>query len=637
MCGINGIFHCSSEKNTQQQRSIVTKMNHTLRHRGPDDSGIWDSDQGLTLGHVRLSILDLSAQGHQPMHSTCGRYTVVFNGEIYNFQSIKSQLNQQNYRGSSDTEVMLNAFSQWGIQQSLAQFNGMFALAVWDHKDQTLTLARDKVGKKPLYYGRVGQYFVFSSELKTFADVPGFTGEVDCQALSLFLRYNYIPAPQSIFTGIAKLPSATYLTLPLEKLPSIDDFGVHMTPYWSASDQAVNGFNQPFQGTLSEAVDQLDDLLTDATQLRMVADVPIGILLSGGVDSTTVAGVMQKLSSRPVKSYSLGFEKSDKDEAQVAKKIAQHLKMDHHELYISGQDALSVVPEIPKIYDEPFADSSQIPTYLIAKLASQDITVGLTGDGGDELFYGYNRYFRNNKSWSVQRKIPHLIKNVMAKITHMREQRHRFETPLSKTLADISAHSALAMYSNRISKWQKPEQWVLNTEAVLSDQWGKVEAMGIEGCENNMMLFDYLQYLCDDILVKVDRASMANSLELRSPLLDTRLAEFAWRLPMAYKYQKSRGKHVLRQVLHRYVPSSLTQQPKKGFGSPIKQWLKGPLQEWAEDLLSADRLRQQGFFNVDYVRHIWLQYKDHNQKYHTHLWNILMFQAWYENMVKRLH
>ena len=630
MCGINGVLNFSNQIKPNEQFSILAEMNKSLGHRGPDDSGIWQNDNGLALGHTRLSIIDLSTQGHQPMHSDCGRYTIVFNGEIYNYLLLKKELKQYNYHGYSDTEVILAAFSEWGIEESLRRFNGMFAIAVWDQKLETLTLARDKVGKKPLYYGGIGEYFVFTSELKTLKNIPGFQAEIDRQTLVLFLRYNYIPTPYSIYKGIFKLQAGTSMSLNQSNLQSTLDFEPYIKPYWSALSTAHEQFSKPSQTNETEAVDQLDHLITDSTQMRMISDVPIGILLSGGVDSTTVAGVMQKLSKTPIKSYSLGFENSDKDEAQAAKKIANYLKTDHHELYISGNDALEIVPKIPEIYDEPFADSSQIPTYLISKLASNEIKVALTGDGGDELFYGYNRYFRNTKSWKIQQNIPAIARKIIAKSITSKGRKQGIETRFKKLAADISAEHCLDMYNNRISKWVQPEILVLGGKAILSDKFQDVKSLEINEVENNMMLFDYVQYLSDDILVKVDRASMANSLELRNPLLDYRIAEFAWSLPTTLKYRNSHGKFILRQVLNRYIPKSLTQQPKKGFGSPIKKWLKGPLLEWAEELLNEKRLKEEGIFDAKQVTKIWHDFKTSNQKYHTHLWNILMFQAWYE-------
>ncbi|WP_158770262.1 asparagine synthase (glutamine-hydrolyzing) [Paraglaciecola sp. L1A13] len=628
MCGISGLFRLNASSNLSV---ILKNMNATLTHRGPDDNGVWVEEPGIGLGHTRLAIQDVSHSGHQPMSSSCGRYVMVFNGEVYNFEEIRKELTQQRFKGYSDSEVVLYAIAQFGLAEALRKFNGMFALAVWDKQEQTLSLARDRVGKKPLYFGRNAGYFCFASELKALKAIPGFKPELDMQALGQYMRFNYIPAPYSIYKGIYKLEPGSFITLGVDALNSVPDLLALCHKYWSALDVAAYNFNHPFGGTLGEAQSHLTGLLEDSTRLRMISDVPFGVLLSGGVDSSLVAAMMQKQSSRPVNSFSIGFSNSDKDEAHIAKDIAGYLGTSHNELYVSGQDALDLVPDIAQHYDEPFADSSQIPMFIVSKLARSKVTVALSGDGGDELFYGYNRYFRNIKNWQTSQKIPDTLKRLLSNQLYKLGSKQKLGLTANKYANEIGAMTVLDMYMSRICKWVAPESLMLNPHVPVQYKLQQVNALSLPHPEQYLMLYDYLTYLCDDILVKTDRASMANSLELRSPLLDHRITEFAWSLPMSMKFQENKGKHILRQILDAHIPNALTNHPKHGFGSPVRDWLNGPLNDWAEDLLARDRLQQQGLFDSDKVAILWHDFKYKKKKYHTQLWNMLMFQSWYQS------
>lgn len=597
MCGINGLFRLR----TSSMANIIQTMNVALNHRGPDDNGVWESELGLAMGHTRLAIQDLSHDGHQPMHSACHRYVMVFNGEVYNFEEIRQSLSQKYFRGHSDSEVILSAIAEFGLERALRKFNGMFALAIWDKQQKTLSLARDRVGKKPLYFGRSNSNFCFSSELKALKAIPDFQPKLDMQALGQYMRFNYIPAPYSIYEGIYKLEPGSFVTLTIEELSSKTNLLEKCQKYWSALDVAQHHFTHPFTGSLEDAQSHLTDLLEDSTRLRMISDVPFGVLLSGGIDSSLVASMMQKQSSFPVNSFSIGFSNSDKDEAHLAKNIASYLGTSHNELYVSGQDALNLVPDIGKYYDEPFADSSQIPTFIVSKLARSKVTVALSGDGGDELFYGYNRYFRNINNWQTSQKVPDILKRIVSSQLYRYGTKQKLGLAASKYANEIGATNVLEMYMSRICKWVTPERLMLNPKIPAQHKLLEVSALNLPHPEQYLMLYDYLTYLCDDILVKTDRASMANSLELRSPLLDHRITEFAWSLPMSMKYQESKGKHILRRVLDAHIPNSLTNNPKHGFGAPVKSWLNGPLNDWAEDLLAKDKLEQQGIFNCEKV------------------------------------
>ena len=634
MCGIAGIWRAPGlGMNQTMVEDIAACMSDRLIHRGPDDGGVWSDGQQIALAHRRLSIQDLSQHGRQPMASGCERYVLVFNGEIYNFQGLKAELEQQGavFQTRSDTEVLVTAIARWGLENALLRFNGMFAFALWDKQEKTLTLAQDRAGKKPLYFGFVGNSLVFASELKAIAWMPECSREIDSKALSLYLDHNYVPAPYCIYRGLYKLPQGSHVTLSLQQLDPRTDLLALIRHYWSPCDIAKAQYDKGYPREYSDAVGELDDLLKASTELRMVADVPVGLLLSGGIDSSLVAGVAQSLSHQPINTFSIGFSGSKTSEAVHAKNIARHLGTHHEELYLSGQDALDVVPRIPEIYDEPFGDSSQIPTFLVSELAKRDVKVALTGDGGDELFFGYKRYFSGLKLWQGLQKCPGPVKGALGGTLGLLAGFQHSESSLGQHRKVLAAKHPLDLYWARFSKFRAAHRLLNNGQPHALPNLAAVKALEIDDPALNMMLFDYTSYLTGDILVKVDRASMAVGLEARSPLLDYHISEFAWSLPTAFKYDETGGKRILREVLSRYVPRSLTERPKQGFGSPIRQWLSGPLREWADDLLSADKLNQHQLFNTALVQKLWQDCRASPKKSHSKMWNLLMFQAWYEH------
>lgn len=653
MCGFAGIVETKSVTGRENLGTIVTRMTETMVHRGPDDAGVWhDADAGIALGHRRLAIVDLSVNGHQPMESACGRYIIVYNGEIYNFPDLQKELEKNGaavaWRGHSDTEVMLVAIAHWGLEAAVQRFVGMFAFALWDRRDRTLHLVRDRMGEKPLYYGWMGQVLLFGSELKALRAYPGWRGEIDRNALTLFMRHDYIPAPHTIYQGIHKLLPGTILSLSKDTVWNAKE-SCKPVAYWSVRDVAGRGMGNRYGGSSIEAVDELETLLKDSVKQQMVADVPLGAFLSGGVDSSTVVALMQAQSSRPVKTFTIGFQEEGYDEARYANAVARHLGTEHTELYVTPEQAMSVIPNLPGLYDEPFADSSQIPTFLLSSLARQHVTVSLSGDGGDELFAGYNRYFWGRKIWKSVGWMPKGLRRVTADIlrtvspdkwdsffqgiasltANVGQPRHPGEK-LHK-LADILAMDRPeAMYLGLVSHWKNPSSLVIDgheptTELTNPSQW-----LNTLGFTERMMYWDMVTYLPDDILVKVDRAAMGISLETRMPFLDNRLVEFAWRLPLSMKIRNGQGKWLLRQVLYRYMPKELVERPKAGFGVPIDAWLRGPLREWAESLLDEQRLRQEGFFNHGAIREKWIEHLSGRRNWQYHLWNVLMFQAWLE-------
>jgi asparagine synthase (glutamine-hydrolysing) len=642
MCGFAGFQGGALSRGAE---IVLQAMGNALVHRGPDDGGTWwDGVAGIGLAHRRLSILDLSPAGHQPMASPCGRFVVAYNGEIYNHADLRVELQAAgagfDWRGHSDTETLLAALRYWGVEGALQRLNGMFAFALWDAAERTLFLARDRMGEKPLYYGRSGETFLFGSELKALAKHPAWRGEIDCDALALFMRHNYVPAPWSIYRGIYKLPPAHYL--------AVRDGGRTVGApqcYWNlpaVAERGVRGGTDAPEGL----ADELDTLLRDAVARRMMADVPLGAFLSGGYDSTTVVALMQAQSARPVRTFTIGFHEAGYDEAQHAKAVAGHLGTDHTELYVTPAEALAVIPKLPAIYDEPFADSSQIPTFLVSQLARRHVTVALSGDGGDELFCGYNRYVLGQRIWQKLRLLPVPVRRAVAALLRMSQGRAldalqrralpaRLRLPnlvdrLPK-LAEVLEHRDGAdFYRSLVSHWKQPDRLVLGArepQTILSDPESLPE---LPGLRERMMLLDMLTYLPDDILTKVDRASMAVSLEARVPLLDHRLVEFAWRVPTDLKYRGGQGKWLLRQVLYRYVPRSLMERPKMGFGVPIDDWLRGPLRDWGEALLDEKRLREEGFFDPAPIRRLWSAHQAGTRRWHYYLWDVLMFQAWRE-------
>lgn len=643
MCGIAGCWQ--SKRGSEEPLETLRRMGSALIHRGPDDSGEFhDSATGVGLAFRRLSILDLSPEGHQPMFSASGRWVIVFNGEVYNFEEIRSELGPRGWRGRSDTEVMLEAIECWGVEAAVRRFVGMFAFAVWDRQQGRLYLVRDRLGIKPLYYGHVDGAFVFGSELKSIRAYPNFQGEVDRDALALYMRHNYVPSPHCIYKGIRKLQPGSLLML-----GAATDEPVIST-FWSGREAAKAGLESCFEGSDEEAIDQLESKLLTGVRLRMISDVPLGAFLSGGVDSSTVVALMQAQSNRPVKTFSIGFRDSGYNEAAHAKEIAAHLGTEHTELYVAPSDAQAVIPLLATMYDEPFADSSQIPTYLVSKLARTKVTVSLSGDGGDELFGGYNRYLLTASLANFGRRTPRALRRSLAGLIHSvppawidgvygcfrpllpRNKRWLAVGESAHKLADFfECEGAEAIYLRALSHWAEPSSVIpgSNEPATVSD-FSKDSAW-LPRIEELMMLTDLVNYLPDDILTKVDRASMAVSLEARVPLLDHRVVEFCWRLPLHLKIRQGSSKWALRQVLYKYVPRELIERPKMGFNIPIGNWLKGPLREWAEDLLSEAKLRQHGLFHVSAIRGKWREHLSGARNRRYLLWDVLMFQEWFYN------
>jgi asparagine synthase (glutamine-hydrolysing) len=647
MCGIAGYWHLTSKFRQEQSDGIITAMTDALVLRGPDSSGIWvDPEAGIALGHRRLAILDLSPEGAQPMLSRSGRYAIVFNGEIYNFGVLRAELNElgHEFRGHSDTEVMLAAITEWGVTAAVKRFIGMFAFALWDIQEQVLHLGRDRLGEKPLYYGWVGDTLLFGSELKALVAHPQWQGEIDRDALALFVRHGYIPAPHSIYQGIGKLPQGTIVSL-----PSSQPQAAQPIPYWDLQTAALDGIANPFQGSDAEGIAHLDNLLRETINEQMVADVPLGAFLSGGIDSSTVVALMQAQSTRPIKTFSIGFTEQKYNEAEYAKAVAAHLGTEHTELYVTPEDALNVIPQLPTLYDEPFADSSQIPTYLLSKLTRQHVTVSLSGDAGDELFCGYSRYFTAQAIWQKISWIPtgmrqfyaklllsvpmdrwDAIVNGVGKVVPRLQQPHQgFRVHLLANF--LNSKQPLDLYAQMMSGWENPEAIVLNSRepsTVINNPPDWLQQLDFT---NQMMYADAMTYLTDDVLAKVDRAAMGVSLESRVPFLDRRVVEFAWKLPLSMKVRDGQGKWLLRQVLYQYVPQALIDRPKMGFGVPIDLWLRHELRDWAEALLDEARLEREGFFNVRAVRQQWAEHLSGEFDRCYSLWHILMFQAWLEN------
>lgn len=646
MCGLTGFLQPAGFDATSAAAQVMA-MTDRIRHRGPDDSGVWtDAEAGIALGHRRLSILDLSAAGHQPMLSASGRWVIAYNGEIYNHLELRRTLEAAGaapaWRGHSDTETLLAAIETWGVDTALKRSVGMFVFAAWDRAERTLWLARDRMGEKPLYYGWQGDAFLFGSELKALRAHPAFAAQVDRGSLALLLRHNYVPAPYSIHEGIRKLPPGTWLRLG----PSQRD--AEPVPYWSLADVAERGMAAPFAGSDDDAVGALQQVLGNAVRGQMAADVPLGALLSGGIDSTLITSLMQENSPRRVRTFTIGFEEGEYDEARHARAVATHLGTEHTELRLSGQDALALVPRLPDIYDEPFADSSQLPTYLVMQLARQHVTVALSGDAGDELFGGYNRYFLGPKVWSRIGWMPLALRRTLGRgLTALPA------ATLNRMLGPLARHAGVALpgdkahklgarlrhvrdqddlYLSLVSEWPDPAAMVQGGSMppnLLDDRsrWPR-----LSDPVARMMALDGLTYLPDDILAKVDRAAMAVSLETRAPFLDRDVMEFAWTLPMHMKLRDGRGKWILRKLLDRHVPRALVERPKMGFGIPLDQWLRGPLRDWAEALLDEARMRREGYLDPVPVRAAWQRHLRGEASYGYRLWSVLMFQAWLEQM-----
>lgn len=640
MCGIAGFW--DSNSTSEHPVELLNRMGAALAHRGPDDSGTFhDGRAAIGLAFRRLSILDLSEEGHQPMYSGSGRYVIVFNGEIYNFEEIRAQLHPHQWRGRSDTEVMLEAFERWDVEPAVQRFVGMFAFALWDRQERKLHLVRDRLGIKPLYYGRVGSALVFASELKAIRQYPGFEAEIDRDAVALYMRHSYVPSPHCIYKGLQKLAAGCMVTLG----SGAGTPAVHR--YWSGEEVARKGQQDLVRESDAEAIEELHRLLLRAVQLRMIADVPLGAFLSGGVDSSTVVALMQAQSPRPIKTFTIGFHEEGYDEAVDARRVAEHLRTDHTELYLTSKEAQDVVPLLPSLYDEPFADSSQIPTFLVSRLARQSVTVSLSGDGGDELFGGYNRYSLTRRIWNWTKLLPVSARKLMAAtLQAVPSQRidAAFEMlrPLLPTALRYGASGdkihklagllpldgPQAFYYRALSHWSNTSELVPGSEEPRTVRECVTRIFNSTSMENAMMTVDLLNYLPDDILTKVDRASMGVSLEARVPLLDHRVVDFAWRLPLRLKIRKSTTKWILRQILYKYVPPELIARPKMGFGVPIDRWLRGPLRDWAENLLSAQALRQSGFFQAGEIQQKWKEHLSGRGNLQYLLWDVLVFQEW---------
>ena len=695
MCGFTGFITTDNSVLTQAE-ATVKKMALAIQHRGPDDAGVWfEASSGIALGFRRLSILDLSSAGHQPMLSPSGRFALTFNGEIYNHRDLRELLSTTNpyqhtnsWRGHSDSETLLACIEAWGLEKTLQKTVGMFAFALWDTQTHTLHLARDRFGEKPLYYGWIKTKsssepaFVFGSELKALCAYPGFSNQVSREALALFMRFTYVPAPYSIYQNIYKLEPGCMLSLNTKinldraqggKLPDVtqvpnvlsapprptfEQSGLRMHRWWSLASVVEIGAEKQFSDE-GEAIKSLDQLLNEAVRSQSLADVPLGAFVSGGVDSSSIVALMQAQSSKPVKTFTVGFEEAGFDETPHARAVAQHLGTDHNEFFVSAKQAQEVIAELPAMYDEPFADSSQIPTHLVCKAARQQVTVALSGDAGDELFGGYNRYFWGPRIWSRLAWMPYparqalgaaikalptggwdaLSRPVNALLPESKNFARAGDRAHKLAVRLGGVHNLDDLYNSLVSEWQDPAQVVkgngweigVNLQVPVSMLSDPLPAAGAEQHQLRMMYRDTMTYLPDDILCKVDRAAMATSLETRVPFLDHRVAELAWRLPLNMKIRDGQGKWALRQVLYKYVPKELIDRPKAGFAIPVGQWLRGPLRDWAEALLDEKRLEVEGYFYPKPIRDKWLQHLTGRYDHTPSLWAVLMFQSWLES------
>ena len=674
MCGITGLWHSTPASN-EELNSDALSMASAIVHRGPDDAGVWTDDAaGLALSHRRLAIVDLSEAGHQPMHSASGRWVLAFNGEIYNHMALRSELEAMHcraslamtglrWRGHSDTETLLAGFEHWGVEETLQRCVGMFAIALWDRQSRTLTLVRDRIGEKPLYYGWVGsglrRALVFGSELKAFKAYPGFDATVCREALAQYLRFMYVPAPRSIYQGIYKLEPGCLLTVqgspplnaPAQPLRPGETHGnVSLQRWWSLAEQVEAGTRERLTNE-AEALGLLEQQLTQAVSLQSLADVPLGAFLSGGVDSSTIVALMQRQSSRPVKTFTIGFDEAGFDESPYARAVAEHLGTDHHEMRVTSQMAQDVIPYLPDMYDEPFADSSQIPTHLVCRAARQHVTVALSGDAGDELFGGYNRYFWGPRIWTRLSVLPAPARKLLASalaavpvsgwnalgspllgrgdgVVRLGDKIHKLADRLSHV------HDMDELYRSLVCEWTDPASLVLgeNGAPVIEPPSLLDDPLPLPDMAQPlpMMYRDSMTYLTDDILCKVDRAAMACSLETRVPFLDHRVVELAWQLPLNMKVRGNTGKWALRQVLYKYVPKEMIERPKAGFAIPIGQWLRGPLRDWAECLIGEQRLQSEGFLRPAPIRQAWAEHLNGKRDNTAKLWSVLMFQAWLE-------
>lgn len=643
MCGITGFWNGKGVA-LGEAHEILGDMCHRMALRGPDDEGLWvEPSAGVGMGFRRLAIVDLTPMGHQPMRSESERFTITFNGEIYNAPEIREELLKtgHTFRGHSDTEVMLAAMEEWGVRRATERFNGMFAYAVWDAKERRLSLGRDHVGIKPLYYGWVGGSFVYSSEIKPLHAYPEFRKygtELDSESVQDFLLYGYIPAPNTIFKSLRKLPPGHILELNAAAERS------NPIPFWSLRDVVNAGRRSMFRGSEQEAVSALESLLKSSVKMQMLSDVPLGAFLSGGIDSSTVVALMQAQSSKPVKTFTIGFKEAKYNEADAAAIVAKHLGTDHTELIVTPQESQSVIKLLPDMYDEPFADASQIPTFLVSRLARQSVTVSLSGDGGDELFGGYQRYLFSQKLWGYIGKLPFgvrlsihnwIVKQDVATLDKRFQSFSSLgklsgkEGPIGhklKKLAPFLIVKAPEAFAYADAKVQRADDLLQGFhEPVRGIEIGDVD---VANFIERMMIYDTLSYLHDDILTKVDRASMGVSLESRVPILDHRIVEFAWTLPFHHKVRDGKGKWILRQIFQKYLPAELLERPKSGFAIPIGDWLRTDLRDWTEDLLDSDHLASEGLFDVALVRRRWDEHLTGTYNWDSALWKVLMLQAW---------
>lgn len=669
MCGFSGFFS-KSNFNSLDAYSIGKLMSDVISHRGPDDSGVWVDDiSGIMLTHRRLSILDLSTAGHQPMVSSSGRYVIAFNGEIYNHLEIRHSLQVEcqshsqkgvgnsaiQWRGHSDTETLLMAIELWGLEKAIKYFVGMFAFALFDRVDNTLSLVRDRLGEKPLYYGWQGssseKAFIFGSELKSLKMHPLFERNIDRNSIVLQMKYSYIPAPWSIYKNIFKLKPGHILQISLSKEKNANDMATpKIWPYWSLDSLAKERENGKFKVDEIDAKLTLEKMLLDAVRQQMVADVPTGAFLSGGVDSSLIVSLMQAQSSRPIKTFTIGFNENEFNEAHYASQVAKHLGTDHTELYVDSAQALKTIPLLSQIYDEPFSDSSQIPTLLVSQLAHQQVKVSLSGDGADEFFGGYSRYARAEKLIKIKKKLPYLVSTWLNKLIHQIPPSGwnnlaspflslgtistgmKFGDKIYKLSDLLTSKDEVAFYEHFVKHWTNVNELVLNSNENQNYFTEPREKLVTNlDIYEKLMLADQNTYLPDDILVKLDRASMATSLENRAPFLDHRVIEYSWQLPLNLKYRNNETKWILREILYKYTPKSLIDRPKMGFGVPIGIWLRTTLRDWAEDLLDESRLIQEGFFNPALVREKWTEHLSGKRNWQYLLWDVLMFQAWLEN------
>lgn len=646
MCGISGFY----SKSSSTSNNIIVKMNSAISHRGPDNNGTWsDKNSGIVLGHQRLSVIDLSVAGNQPMKSNSDRFILTYNGEVYNHLEIRKELEKSNksvkWRGNSDTETLLEAIDFWGIETTLKKIDGMFAFGLWDQKTRSLTLVRDRIGEKPLYFGWQGKsdnkVFLFGSELKALKAHPEFNREINRDAIALQLRHSCVPAPYSIYKNIYKLLPGHYLHL------SENDLKKKILPvsktYWSLTEKAIYGNNNKLILGEKDIQKELEAHLRLSIKKQMISDVPLGVFLSGGIDSSIVTALMQSQSSHPVKTFTIGFDENNYDEAKYAKKIAKHLGTDHTELYVSSKKALEVIPKLPFIYDEPFSDSSQIPTFLVSQLAKQHVKVALSGDGGDELFCGYNRHIMSKKFSNIFRYMPLSLRKFfssglqsispqswtkISKFLPGLNNYDNFGDKLHKGAYALEAKTLSDLYYMLCSNWKNPTEVAIDSKepgTFLTDF--KPDLKGLNS-QQQMMALDFVTYLPDDILVKVDRAAMASSLETRAPFLDHKLIEYVSKIPHSLKFKNNQGKWILKKILQQYVPKNLTDRPKMGFGIPLDSWLRGPLRDWAENLLNEKKLQQDGYFNPKLIRDKWKEHLSGKKNWQNQLWNVLMFQAW---------